>query len=327
MEASPAPLPTSRIVEPSMRVNALFQMALGLSMNRNIPQRVYGDLRVTLGVVRDGVYQPSLKLANGDFDLAYAVDQGDLDVAAINPSAFLSMAYRGTGPYTRALALRTIAVMPSLDVMLFAVSERTGLSSITDIREKRYPLRVSVRRSPIHGTRFVVDQVFQANGFSLKELESWGGTIHYADGPFDENRLAGVREGFIEAVFDEGVRGWSPLALASGMRFLDLDPASRGQLKEAGWAVVPVQTALPEVRESIMCPSFSGWPIFTRERLSAEIVYLLVQALEQAGDRMVWDTEEPVTLADLCRGTDAAPFDVPLHPGAERYYRERGYLK
>ncbi len=327
MEPSPTPLPTSRIVEPSMRVNALYQMALGLSMNRNIPQRVYGDLRVTLGVVRDGVYQPSLKLANGDFDLAYAVAQGDLDVAAINPSAFLSMAYRGTGPYTTALPVRTIAVMPSLDVMLFAVSERTGLSSITEIGERKYPLKVSVRRSAIHGTRFVVDQVFQANGFSLRDLESWGGSIHYADGPFDEARLDGVRDGSIEAVFDEGVRGWAPLALEHGMRFLDLDPASRGQLKQAGWAVVPVQTALPEVKEQIMCPSFSGWPIFTRESLSADIVYLLVQALEEAGDRMVWDTEERVTLADVCTGTAAAPFDVPLHPGAERYYRERGYLR
>jgi TRAP-type uncharacterized transport system substrate-binding protein len=327
MESAPTPLPTSRIVEPSMRVNALYQMALGLSMNRNVPQRVYSDLCFMLGVVREGTYRPSLKLANGDFDLAYAVEQGDLDVAAINPSAFLSMAFRGTGPYTRALPLRTIAVMPSLDVMLFAVSEETGLTSISDIGEKHYPLKVSVRRSAIHGTRFVVDQVFQANGFSLGDLESWGGRIHYADGPFDENRLDGVRDGSIEAVFDEGVRGWAPLASASGMRFLDLDPASRGKLKEAGWAVVPVQTALPEVKEQIMCPSFSGWPIFTREALSTDIVYLLVQALEEAGDRMVWDTEERVTLADVCTGTDAAPFDVPLHPGAERYYRERGYLK
>ncbi len=327
MEPAPTPIPTSRIVEPSMRVNALYQMALGISMNRNVPQRVYGDLRFTLGVVRDGVYQPSLKLANGDFDLAYAVAQGDLDVAAINPSAFLSMAYRGTGPYTKALPLRTVAVMPSLDVMLFAVSEGTGLSSITEIREKKYPLKVSVRRSAIHGTRFVVDQVFQANGFSLKDLESWGGSIHYADGPFDENRLERVRDRTLEAVFDEGVRGWAPLALENGMRFLDLDPASRGQLKDAGWAVVPVQTALPEVKDQIMCPSFSGWPIFTREALSADIAYLLVQSLEEAGDRMAWDTEDRVTLADVCRGTEAAPFDVPLHPGAERYYRERGYLR
>jgi len=51
------------------------------------------------------------------------------------------------------------------------------------------------------------------------------------------------------------------------------------------------------------------------------------QALEEAGERMVWDSEEPVTMADLCGRGAATPNDVPLHPGAERYYRERGYLR
>src|SRR5688500_18652491 len=120
MAQSPTPLPTSRIVEPSMRVNALYQIALGISMNRANPDRSMGDLRFTLGAVRDGAYHPALSFANGDFDLAIQVAKGDLDVAAVNPSAFLSMAYRGTGPYTEKLPIRVIAVMPSLDVMLFA---------------------------------------------------------------------------------------------------------------------------------------------------------------------------------------------------------------
>ena len=86
-------------------------------------------------------------------DRVMAVANGELDLAAINPSAFLSMAYRGTGPYPEPLPVRVIAVMPSLDVMLFAVSERTGVTSLADLRERRYPLRASVRRSPAHGTR------------------------------------------------------------------------------------------------------------------------------------------------------------------------------
>jgi hypothetical protein len=305
-----------------MRVNALFQIALGLSMK----DRTIGDLRMTVGAVRDGTYQPALRFANGDYDLAIAVANGELDVAAMNPSAFLSMAYRGTGLYKEPLPLRVIAVMPSLDVMLFAVSEKAGITSFADVRERRYPLRLSVRGSAVHGTRFVTDQVLAANGLSLPDIESWGGRIDYSAGPLDDKRLNGVRDGTIEAVFDEGVRGWAPLAMEHGMRFLDLDQHSRTRLDEVGWAIMPVRAALPEARGEIMAPSFSGWPLFTRASLSDDLAYAMCRALEEAGGRLVWDSEEPVSLADLCRGTEAAPFDVPLHPGAERYYRERGYL-
>src|SRR5439155_19785832 len=178
------------------------------SMDRSSRSRSMGDLRFTLGAVKDGAYAPTLSLANGDYDLAYAVAQGDLDVASVNPSSFLSMAYRGKGLFSEALPLRAIAVMPSLDVMLFAISKKTGITSLADIKERRCPLRVSVRRSPIHGTRFVLDQVFAANGFSLDDLTAWGGSIHYGESPTDQTRLAGVRDGSIDAVFDEAVTGW-----------------------------------------------------------------------------------------------------------------------
>ena len=101
---------------------------------------------------------------------------------------------------------------------------------------------------------------------------------------------------------------------------------ARQRLAKLGWAVVPVQNALPEVHGEIMAPSFSGWPLFTRASLPDELVSQMCQALEEAGDRTVWDSEDPVTMADLCGGGAAAPFDVPLHPGAKRYYQARGYL-
>jgi TRAP-type uncharacterized transport system substrate-binding protein len=31
-------------------------------------------------------------------------------------------------------------------------------------------------------------------------------------------------------------------------------------------------------------------------------------------------------MSSFCRSTEEGPLDIPLHPGAERYYREKGYL-
>ena len=52
----------------------------------------------------------------------------------------------------------------------------------------------------------------------------------------------------------------------------------------------------------------------------------MVAALDAARGQIDWDTPDAVTLADLAGRTDSAPRDVPLHPGAERYYREHGVL-
>lgn len=125
----------------AMRVNALVQTAYSLSRDRSDPEHSYHDLRVTLGSSRDGAYHQELSFANGDFTLAYAVARGEVDLAAINPSAYLTMAYRGTGPFSEALPVRAIATMPTWDRMCFAVGDRTGLSSVADIAARRYPLR------------------------------------------------------------------------------------------------------------------------------------------------------------------------------------------
>src|SRR6266540_176694 len=90
----------------AMRVNALVQIAHGMSADRSDPERPLSDLHVVLGTTRDGAFQPALSFANGDYDLANAVARGELDLAAINPSAYLTMAHRGTGPFPQPLPLR-----------------------------------------------------------------------------------------------------------------------------------------------------------------------------------------------------------------------------
>jgi hypothetical protein len=39
------------------------------------------------------------------------------------------------------------------------------------------------------------------------------------------------------------------------------------------------------------------------------------------------DNFKPLDMAQLCANDDEAPYDVPLHRGAKRFYLEKGYLK
>ena len=91
----------------------------------------------------------------------------------------VTLAYRGTGPFKTKLPLRVIATFPSYDVMGFAVHKSTGITSLAQIAQEHFPLRLStnvtsegtISASP---TMFTVVAVMKAAGFSLADLEKMG---------------------------------------------------------------------------------------------------------------------------------------------------------
>ena len=58
-----------------------------------------------------------------------------------------------------------------------------------------------------------------------------------------------------------------------------------------------------------------------------EVAYALCEAIEQRQGVFPTDNYKPLNMAQLCANDEEAPFDAPLHPGAVRFYRERGFLK
>ena len=129
---------------------------------------------------------------------------GESAVAIINPSGALAVACRGSA--TRKPApVRTIAVIPSHDQYVFAVHPRTGLSRFEEIRERRLPLRLSLRGQRDHCLHAMLDDILRAAGFSLADLQSWGGTISYESRTpfFDEPKFGRLIRGELDAVFDD----------------------------------------------------------------------------------------------------------------------------
>jgi TRAP-type uncharacterized transport system substrate-binding protein len=310
-----------------MRSDALYHIAVGMWYDRSGAELPFGDIRVALDARESKPDRPNLTFAVDTERSPFAVARGEADLSFFNPSEYLTMAYRGIGPFPEPLPLRTIAVFPSWDRMGFAVSRRTGLESLAEIKERRYPLRVSVRALPTDTTRFVVDQVLGTLGFSLHDVESWGGSLHLSGTPGDPSRLAGIEDGGIDAVFDEGINAWARTALAHDMRLLPIDAQVARHMDGLGWRIGPIPSGWdPGLDRDVLAIDFSGWPLYTRADLPDEIAYRVCKSLEANRSLIPFDSPRAVELADLCNDSEAAPLDVPLHPGAERYYREQGAL-
>jgi TRAP-type uncharacterized transport system substrate-binding protein len=310
-----------------LRSNLILQIGLGISNMQAGAARPYRDVEVSLGTVDDAIFQRRLSFAAGPPDIVYSVARGEIAMAVINPSAYLSMAYRGTGPFTQALPLRAIAIMPSWDGMGFAVTEKSGLKTLDDVVARRSPLKISLRRNTAHATRIVVDEALAAVGCSLKEVESWGGGLQYVDTPSDPERMSGIADGSLDAVFDEGIKSWGNYALERGMRLLEMGDAATRRFAELGWPMVTLpRSVLPGLHADLPSPSFSGWPLFCNANLPDDVGYAIAGEIDRLRPEVGWDWPDPVQLSDLVGKIEAAPCDVPFHPGAERYYREQGAL-
>lgn len=250
------------------------------------------------------------------------------DFAIINPVAPATLAFRGKGPFKRPVPLRAICVIPSLDRIGFAVSQRTGLTSLRAIREKRYPLRLSMRGHRTHSVHLFIREVLAAAGFALKEIRQWGGEVRYddrvANGP---KRMEALANGSIDAIFDEALSTWGNQALNAGMRFLPLEDPLLERLEAMGFRRAAItKRQCSKLEQNVTTLDFSGWMVFTRVDVANEVVRAFCHALETRKDRIPWQGEGPLPLDSMCRDTPQGPLEIPLHPGAAEYWRERGYL-
>ena len=251
-----------------------------------------------------------------------------VDVAFINPSAIVTMAYRGKGFYKERLPLRALASFPSWDKMAFAVSKELKLKSLFEIRQRKLPLRVSTRPSGIDNTtHYSVTQILSLYGLSFAKIKQWGGTVQETPRPTSPERLSGIRTGKINAIFDEGLHNWLDEALDHGFEVLPIEPKILKQLSTLGYepSVIP-SAKFKQLKTDVDTIDFSGWPLITHRGFSNDLAYAICEAIDARQAIIPIDDESPLDMKKIARATEAAPLGIPLHPGAKRYYREKGYL-
>ena len=307
-----------------VRAKTLWEIGLHIAGNPATPYGGNRDMVITVGSGSGASFRPWLRMASGSAILAEEVARGDgVDCAFVNPSALLTQAYRGVGLFERPLPVRIIASYPSWDRFVFAIHPRAGIRSIADIKTKRYPLRVSVREDPTHSTLVLIEQAFSLHGFTLKDIESWGGRLITCGGPSDIRRLQPLARGEIDAVFDEGIKVWLNEALAAGLVPVELDEAEFAAMGKLGWRrVVLPKARFPQLEKDFETLDFSGWPIYANASLPEQTAYDICAALAAREAEIPWEKGSDGSALHMVTETDTTPMDVPLHPGAERWYRE-----
>lgn len=254
---------------------------------------------------------------------------GEAQVAILNPSVVLALASRGTGPFREPADLRAITVIHSYDQLAFVVAGPTAVNSLADIRDRRLPLRVSLRGQADHSVHMVVDEVLAAYGFSLDDMMSWGAQIEHHPGVNDIlSKVDKVERGELDAIFDEGIMAWIDKGLGVGMRVLPLEEDILQKLEAIGFRRGTIEKRLyPKLADDVPALDFSGFTVYTRADVPDQAVRSICQALEVRKDRIPRDSGPgPLPLHEMCMDTPGGPLTIPLHPAAEQFWREQGYI-
>lgn len=271
----------------------------------------------------------------GALDNLQAVGRGEIDAALVVPQNFIAECVQGKGlangetfPHVRALGH-----VPQHDRMIVAVRSDLGIRSFDDIRTKKPKLRITT--GPDDGVTYLgyaARKMLEAAGITRADVESWGGAFLEYEEPRTCTRA--VLDGKADMIVQEAVMTyyWKDLAQKVDLTFLPMEPAARERLRaEMNWeaATLP-KDYLRGIDRELDCMDFSHFVLVTTTDLPDDVAYALAWASVERFETLqlqyqhIPPHESPVSYP--IDGRLAARTPIPLHPGAERYYREAGYL-
>ncbi len=238
----------------------------------------------------------------------------------VTSSSMLSSAYNGTsgnnGLYRN---LRLIAKIEDPFYFLVAARKESGIKDFTTIKQKRQPVRIV-------GADGTMMTILKYYGITSEDIEAWGGKMRVRN----EDALKGdfdIISGFLASpALNPESSIWTTLSQKFDLYFIelpeDLLKLIAGQSVDAEFVEVQ-HSLLRGVNRRIKTLGRSGESVFARDDTPEQAAYDLAKAIDENHGALKWFirvyTYDPNTVWQN--------FGVPLHPGAERYYREAGYIK
>jgi TRAP-type uncharacterized transport system substrate-binding protein len=276
----------------------------------------------------------NIKVGN-DYQELSAVGDGLAQIGISTPAMAARLCYDGNAEFDRPRpALRAIGVVPHRDALVMGTIAELGLLSIEQVREDRVPLKLSVPVEEMmtgHASRHVLAR----HGITREALEGWGG--EWIDTESAQDGWKMVRDGRADSMINESIpQSFRPLAKARPFRLLEMRQDALEALEaDQGYRWRPVPAGnLKGQDEPVLGLSWEHWIVVAHADLPDDIAYALADAfctnalnLERqytADNRLAPEDcsmEAPMQLKVV-----AGEVTIPLHPGAERRFREAGAL-
>jgi hypothetical protein len=264
---------------------------------KRLPSVEVTDRQVALGVTGPGPEAPM-----------------DFGVTAL--SGVLT-AYRGETPnLPEGRSLRLIARIEQPSYLMVAVTRESGLTDLKQVRERKMPVRIL-------GGNAAIQEYY---GISDKEVEALGGTIYPGGNILKNTNFDVIMGSGVLANYPEG-NMWYEMSMKKDLIFLPVPEEVRQKLVKGNPLATLVDLPFRYMRGVPDAPvasvGTSGTAVYARDDVPETFAYAVAKAIDEHHELLKW-ANMPFSYDPKTVGDGAG---LPLHPGAARYYRERGFVK
>ncbi|MGQ9645043.1 MAG: TAXI family TRAP transporter solute-binding subunit [Thermodesulfobacteriota bacterium] len=255
------------------------------------------------------------------------VDKGDCELGWGLP--FLNVAaWNGEDPYDKKHTnLRAIAGGMSLNFFHFYVAAESPIKTMDEVFKQKKALRMAI--SPA-GTsdEWVFRKVMASYKTDYKDLEAAG--FKFFRGSYAE-QASQFKDRNVDSVFTFLALPGAAITEASigrPLRLINFSPQSLQSLKQYGIesGKIPAGTYPKAANaDEDVITAIAGSVILVNKDVSDDVTYRIAKAIHENLDqfRKIHGSLVPYQVKDAVTGLGL----IPLHPGAERYYKEKGILK
>jgi len=209
--------------------------------------------------------------------------------------------------------------------LVAVASSKLGINSVREIKEKKLPVKIYTQPIGALG-EFAGRQLLRAIGSGYSEVKALGGTTTHVGYNVIVDAFKDGRADVLFAVITPKHPSVSEIANDGNVKFLGLDPETTKALLPLGYvaATMPANTfkSQPEPVATVGFPTV----LITNKELPEPIAYTVTKTVVENKEALVRG-HGGLAEFDPQTAWQADKVGIPLHPGAERAYREKGWMK
>jgi TRAP transporter TAXI family solute receptor len=263
-----------------------------------------------------------------------AVGEGQADFTATASGTEIRLANDGTAPFPKPLKGKFSYVMQLYDnqfihfLMTKEWAEANGIKSWADIAAKKPRLRLAINRPDNPQTTIGGPyEVMKAYGFTIQDIEKWGGSFVLGNSQIG---LDALTDGKADLFMNARNLGDSLVKEVAGKRELLWIDGDRATIQKAAdtfsnKADMVEKGTYPFMEKDY--PTVRMWiSLVAGNHVSDEVVYKYVKAMAE-NEARVQSIGGSLKTSFSTAKMATNPAKLPYHPGALRYYKEKGLVK